>query len=107
HIERLSVASDGRRHEFEGSLQPPGALGEALEVSFGAEGSPATPEDWQWRLSLEGRELQLDWCHQQFPWTESARLQGAVSVTTQLEGRGIEVFNGGGSFAATDFSMAS
>lgn len=107
HIERLSVASDGRRHEFEGSLRPPGALGEALEVSFGAEGSPATPEDWQWRLSLEGRELQLDWWHQQFPWTESARLQGAVSVTTQLEGRGIEVFNGGGSFAATDFSMAS
>lgn len=105
-IERLSAASDGRRHEFEGSLRPPGALGQALKVSFEAEGPAARPEDWQWRLQLEGRELQLAWWHQQFPWTESAYLEGAVTLAVDVAGRGVERFEGGGRFEARGFDIA-
>lgn len=97
----LTLASDGERHELDGDIIPPGALGERVRLAFSAHGPAATPEDWQWTLDLEASELRLDTWYRQLGWTGNRVMQGALNVTGALNGTGIETIAGTGTAEAT------
>lgn len=106
-LPHLSLASDGQNHEFEGSLVPPGALGEQLAFRFVAGGSPAQPEQWRWNGELGARQLQLAWWYRQLNWAGEGELRGSLNLSAQLEGRGWEQVAGSGQLAVSELGFAS
>ncbi|HEX7046449.1 MAG TPA: YhdP family protein [Gammaproteobacteria bacterium] len=106
-LAEVTLASDGEHHEFEGSIVPPGALGEQLVIEFSAEGPPATPENWQWTLEFEASELGLQGWYRQLGWSERDLAPlGSLSIAGQASGRGLDVLTGKGSFGLTDIVLA-
>ncbi|HEX6928447.1 MAG TPA: YhdP family protein [Gammaproteobacteria bacterium] len=95
-LPKISLASNGEEHEFNGSFLPPGALGEQVVFHFRATGEPALPESWSWTLDLGVRELLLDWWYQQFEWAGRGQLSGALDLSASLGGKGLESMAGGG-----------
>lgn len=104
-LQEVSLSSDGRRHELEGSVLPPGALGEQLTLQFAASGPGSRPEEWRWSLELGARELQLAWWYQQFPWAAEGRLQGALDIAASLQGTGLQHWTGNGRFVFENLGL--
>ncbi|MBW3567574.1 MAG: TIGR02099 family protein, partial [Proteobacteria bacterium] len=106
-LPEVTIASDGRTHEFEGSFVPPGAIGEEVHFEFAAEGAPATPEDWMWKLDLAVRALKLDWWYQQFEWAGPGHLNGSLDMAFLASGKGIAGMVGKGDLALVDAGFSS
>lgn len=106
-LQEVSLSSDGRRHELEGSVLPPGALGEQLTFRFDATGPASQPEDWRWSLALGARELRLAWWYQQFPWLADGQLQGALDLAASLQGSGLDRWTGSGRLVVEDLGLVA
>ncbi|HEX7029846.1 MAG TPA: YhdP family protein [Gammaproteobacteria bacterium] len=105
-LAEVTLASDGEKHELEGSVLPPGALGEQLAVEFSARGAPATPEAWEWTLDFEADGMRLGAWYRQLGWSGDGDVQGTLDVVGQLAGRGLDKLEGKGSLGLADLVFA-
>lgn len=106
-LPHVSLASNGAVHEIEGTLVPPGTLGEQVAFRFRAQGPPGRPEAWGWTGDVGARELRLAWWYQQFPWAGEGLLRGALNFAASFEGRGLERVAGQGRLVVSNLGFAS
>ncbi|MDX1443994.1 MAG: DUF3971 domain-containing protein, partial [Gammaproteobacteria bacterium] len=101
----LTLASDGREHEFTGSFLPPGPLGEQAAFSVETVGDASRPEDWIWTAEIGARQVRINWLYEQLEWAGAGRFDGTMNLSAEMRGTGLHEWRGQGDFSAAEFGF--